>query len=96
MNGVIFLKENKTSEVGKEIKLEEIKEILQKLSDQFNINVMELAKKVASHETDGFSLNKNLPYTRLYINNGSDDITIELMTLEKEMKMKIPKSSFLD
>lgn len=96
MNAKLFLKKNNTSELDKEIKLEEVKEILQKLSNQFHIDIMELAKKVASQKVDGFSLNKNHPYTHLYIGNGSEEVSVELTTLEKEMKIKIPKLSFSD
>ena len=91
----IFLKEHNTSKLGKEIELEEVKAILQRLSDQFSINIIELVEKVALKKTDGFSLKKNYPYTHLFIGNGSEEVSVELTTLKKEMKIKIPKASFL-
>ena len=95
MDAKIFLKSQDTLEMGKEIKKEEVNQILETLSTQFDINITEIITKIALHKTDGFSINKNNPYTNLHIGNGSENISVDLTTLEKEMKMKIPKSFFI-
>jgi hypothetical protein len=91
----ISLTRQDTSKMQKEITQDEAIKLIDGISLKFNIDVMDLVKKVASKQADGFSLNKNSPYTHLYIGNGSDKITIELMTLENETKIKVPKSFFL-
>lgn len=91
----ISLTRQDTSKMQKEITQDEAIKLIDGISLKFNIDVMELVKKVASKQADGFSLNKNSPYIHLYIGNGLDKITIELMTLENETKIKVPKSFFL-
>jgi hypothetical protein len=84
-----------TSKIRKEITQDEVIKLIDGISLKFNIDVMQLVKKVASKEADGFSLNKDNPYVHLHIGNGSENITIDLMTSEKETTIKVPKSSFL-
>ena len=84
-----------TSQIRKEITIEDAKQIIEDLCVKFNMNLTEVIRKIARKEADGFSLNKNNPYMHLYIGNGSENISIELMTLEKETKIKVPKSFFL-
>jgi len=92
----ISLKKEDITKINKEITVDEAKKIIDQLGAQFSINLMEIARKIASKEADGFSLNKNSPYTHLYIGNGSKNISIELITLEKEIKIKIPCSFLLE
>ena len=92
----VSLKKQNTIGVKKEVSMTEVNEMFQRLSNQFSIDVMELAKKVATKKADGFSLNKNSPYIHLYIGNGSENVSVEVMTLENETKIKVPKSFFLD
>ena len=95
MGAKIFLEKNDTSKFGKEIQIEEANKIIQKIGEQFNIDIKNIIKNVADQKIDYFSLNKNSPYKRLYIGNGSGDISVRLITSGKKMKLKIPSSSFL-
>lgn len=79
----------------KDIDMIKVDELLKSISEKFNIDIMDLIKKIASKEADGFSLNKNHPYTHLYIGNGSKNISIEVVTLENEIKLKVPRSNFI-
>jgi hypothetical protein len=83
------------SEFKKYITKEEALQLVQQLTLKFNIDISDIVKKVASHSADGFSLNRNCPYSHLYIGNGSENISIELKTLENETKIKVPKSFFV-
>lgn len=96
MESELFLKKQDITEIQRHITIEEVKKILLELSSQLEMNITDLVKQVALKKADGFSVNKNSPYTHLYIGNGSENISVELMTLEKEIKLKIPKSSILD
>jgi hypothetical protein len=95
-NAELFLKKQNTLEVQKNVTITEAKSMLINLGTQFNIDLIDIIKKIAMKKADGFSLNKNSPYIHLYIGNGSENISIELMTSENEIKLKFPKSSFLD
>lgn len=92
----ISFKKQNTAELKKEITLIEAKDIIQKLNLQVKMDIVPLIKKIVSNEADGFSINKDHPYSHLYIGNGSENVLINFMTLEKETKMLIPKSFFED
>ena len=94
-NAEIFLKKQGAIEIKKEITFDEVKGMLLNLGNQFNIDVIDIVKKIAMKKADGFSLNKNSPYIHLYIGNGSENIIVELATSESETKLKFPKSLLL-
>jgi hypothetical protein len=95
-NSELFLKKQGSIELQKNIETLIVEDILHKMSIQFNIDIKELARKIALKKADGFSLNKNNPYIHLYIGNGSENISVELTTSENETKLKVPKSFFLE
>jgi len=87
----IILKKQNEAEIEKEINREETLKIIQELSMKFDVNLMNIIRKVALNKFDGFSINKNHPYTHLHIGNGLEVVYFELMGLDKEMKIKITK-----
>lgn len=92
-NAELFLKKQSVTGIQKDVTDTEINELLTMINKKFDLNVMDIIKKIIKKEVDGFSLNKNNPYTHLYIGNGGENISIEIVTLENETKLKIPKSS---
>jgi hypothetical protein len=87
----IYLKSHETKEIGKEINAQEIMQIVQNLSKKFDVNLLQIMKNMVANIFDGFSLNKNYPYTHLYIGNGASVLYFELRDSNTEMNIEIPK-----
>ena len=91
----IYIKSQQTVEKTTIIKDADVKKIIEQINLQFNIDVLELAKKIVLNKFNNFSISKYTPYTQLYVSGVMGDILINLMTLDKELKLTIKKEDVL-
>jgi hypothetical protein len=90
-NAELFLKKREDIEINKIISSSEAIEILKKIELQFECEIKSKIKEILSKKIDSFSINKDRPYSSLYIGNGSENISIIFRTLKGETKILLPK-----
>jgi len=93
MEGELFLKKIDETEIGKKISHIDAIEFIRKIEDQTNWKIFPIIKDVLDKKIDSASMDKDKPYTFLYVGNSSEKISVTFKTIDKEAKISIPKDT---
>ena len=84
--------ETKEVEVKKEVEPGEIIRVLEEMGERFDIDLVEMLKKVIEGKFDALTVEKDRPYITVHIGGLIHTVEIRVRTLDKRIEMRLPKS----
>ncbi len=96
MSANLILKKQENAMMEKPISSSEAMQIIKRIEEQINFEILPLIEKVVSKEADSFSIRKDEPDRYLFISNSSEKISLIFRSMGKETEVSIPKTAFKD